>query len=207
MPHVLFPHRIGSSVETVVFRLQFLVPVFVQAQTAGSERDRQAAANSCTLGDSHGTPRRFSMQSRTFTQSSILAMVRIAALLFLGILLTSGVLGTVPAASAAGIPWQVGDVVVCYGGGNCNVLRIHGTSVQLLDTLSDGLLGNTGGVALNNSLHVIATDDQGGGSSKVAVYSIASINPFIGTPLSHNVISTFDASNGLSPSAAAIAVN
>src|SRR4029077_8286637 len=147
------------------------------------------------------------MSRRILVQSSVLARVRIAALLFLGILLTSGVLGTVPAATAAGIPWQVGDVVVCYGGGNCNVVRIHGTSVQVLDTLSDGLLGSTGGVALNNSLHVVATDDKGGGSSKVVVYSIASINPFIGTPLSHNVISTFDASSGLSPSAAAIAVN
>jgi len=128
-------------------------------------------------------------------------------MLLLGILLTSGLVGTTWA-TAGGIPWQVGDVVVCYGGGNCNVLRVHGTSVQVLDTLSDGLLpGNTGGVSLNNSLHVVATDDQGGGSSKVVVYSIASINPFDGTPLPHSVISTFDASSGLSPSAAAIAVN
>src|SRR6267154_6618161 len=147
------------------------------------------------------------MPSGMFAQSSVLTKVRIAALLLLGILLTFGLVGNTWAATPGGIPWQVGDVVVCYGGGNCNVLRIHGTSVQLLDTLSDGLLGSTGGVALNNSLHVIATDDQGGGSSKVAVYSIASINPFIGTPLSHNVISTFDASSGLSPSAAAIEVN
>src|SRR5712671_488129 len=130
------------------------------------------------------------MPSRISTQRSIPARVGIAAMLFLGIFPVFGFVGT--AWSTGGIPWQVGDVVVCYGGGNCNVLRIHGTSVQLLDTLSDGLLGNTGGVALNNSLHVIATDDVGGGSSKVAVYSIASINPFIGTPLSHNVISTFD---------------
>src|SRR4029077_6838439 len=120
--------------------------------------------------------RRFSMQSGILTQSSILARVRTAAMLFLGILLTSGLVGTTWAASPGGIPWQVGDVVVCYGGGNCNVLRIHGTSVQLLDTLSDGLLpGITGGAALNNSLHLLATDDQGGGSSKVVVYSIASI--------------------------------
>jgi hypothetical protein len=147
------------------------------------------------------------MPSRIFAQSSVLARVRFVELLFQGILLISCLVGTLSAVTPGGIPWQVGDVVVCYGGGNCNVLRIHGTSVQLLDTLSDGLLGNTGGVALNNSLHVVATDDKGGGSSKVVVYSIASINPFIGTPLSHNVISTFDASSGLSPSAAAIAVN
>jgi hypothetical protein len=124
---------------------------------------------------------------------------------FLGIFPVLGLVGT--ARATVGIPWQVGDVVVCYGGGNCNVLRVHGTSVQLLNTLSDGLLGSTGGVALNNSLHVVATDDKGGGSSKVVVYSIASINPFTGAPLTHSVISTSDASSGLSPSAAAIAVN
>jgi hypothetical protein len=150
------------------------------------------------------------MPSRILAQSTVLTRVRIAALLFLGILLTSGLVGTTWAATPGGIPWQVGDVVVCFGSGSCNVLRIHAdNSVQLLDTLSDGLLpGNTAGVALNNSLHVLATDDQGGGSSKVVVYSIASINPFTGTPpLTHSVISTFDASSGLSPSAAAIAVN
>src|SRR6266853_5717840 len=154
------------------------------------------------------------MPSRTLTQSSILARVRIAATLFLGILLTSGLVGTLWAATPGGIPWQVGDVVVCYGTGNCNVLRIiNGTSVQLLDTLCDtGTAlpcsgGNTGGTALNNSLHVLVTDDGGGGSSKVVLYSIASINPFKGTQLSHSVISNFDASSGTSPSAAAIAVN
>jgi hypothetical protein len=127
-------------------------------------------------------------------------------MLFLGIFVTSGLVDTTWA-TTGGIPWQVGDVVVCYGGGNCNVLRIHGTSVQVLDTLSDGLLGSTGGAALNNSLHLLATDDKGGGSSKVVVYSIASINPFTGAPLTHSVISTFDASSGLGSSAAAIAVN
>src|SRR5258708_5338805 len=116
------------------------------------------------------------MPSRILAQSIVLTRVRIAALLFLGILLTSSLLGTMPAAAAAGIPWQVGDVVVCYGGGKCNVLRIHGSVVQLLDTVSDGILGNTSGVALNNTLHVVATDDHGGGQSNVVVYSIASIN-------------------------------
>jgi len=146
------------------------------------------------------------MQIHMLTQRSILARVRIAAMLFLGIFVTSGLVGTTWA-TTGGIPWQVGDVVVCYGGGNCNVLRVHGTSVQLLDTLSDGLLGSTGGAALNNSLHLLATDDKGGGSSKVVVYSIASINPFTGAPLAHNVINTIDASGGSGSSAAAIAVN
>jgi hypothetical protein len=145
------------------------------------------------------------MQSRRLRQSSILAGVRVAAMFFLGIFPVLGFVGT--ARATGGIPWQVGDVVVCYGGGNCNVLRLHGSSVQLLDTLSDGLLGSTGGAALNNSLHLLATDDKGGGSSKVVVYSIASINPFTGTPLTHNVISTFDGSGGSGSSAAAIAIN
>src|SRR5258708_21452798 len=150
--------------------------------------------------------RRVFMQIHMLTQSSILARVRIAAMVLLGIFVTVGLVGTTWA-TTGGIPWQVGDVVVCYGGGNCNVLRVHGTSVQLLDTLSDGLLGSTGGAALNNSLHVLATDDKGGGSSKVVVYSIASINPLTGAPLTHNVINTFDASGGSGSSAAAIAVN
>src|SRR5579864_9080160 len=134
------------------------------------------------------------MQSRILMQSSKVARARVAAMLFLSILPVLGFVGT--ASATGGVPWQVGDVVVCYGTGHCNVLRIHGASVQLLDTLSDGLLGSTGGAAQNNSLHVLATDDKGGGSSKVVVYSIASINPFLGTPLTHTVISTFDASGG-----------
>src|SRR5579864_6789506 len=138
--------------------------------------------------------RRFSMQSRVLTQSSILASVRIAVMLLLGIFPVLGFVGT--ASAQGGVPWQVGDVVVCYGSGKCNVLRIHSnpTSVQLLDTLSDGLLGHTGGVGLNNTLHVLATDDKGGGTSDVVVYSIASINPFLGTALAHTVINTFDGS-------------
>src|ERR1700720_2913562 len=148
------------------------------------------------------------MPSRILAQSSVLARVRIVALFFQGIFLISWLVGTVSAAAPGGIPWQVGDVVVCYDGGNCNVLRIHGTSVQLLDTLSDGLLGSTGGVALNNSLHVLVADNAGGGQSKVFVYSIASINPFLGTPLTHNVISTFDGSGGTgSSNAQAVTLN
>src|SRR5258707_10191099 len=136
---------------------------------------------------------RILMQSRTLTKSSILARVRVAAMLFLGIFLTLGLvainwattgsirgrlamlwsvtvaaiatcfmrsahaLGANPgtrtqnpgrismqgkfwkssrmaamvsllllsASSAwAQYPWQVGDVVVCYGGGKCECLRI-----------------------------------------------------------------------------------
>ena len=115
----------------------------------------------------------------------------------------------VGSAWASGVPWQVGDIVVCYGGGKCNVIRLHGNTVQLLDTISSGLLGNNGGVGLNNTLHVLATDDGGGGSSKVVVYSIASINPFDPTknPLTHTVISTFNAAGNPGDSAAAVAVS
>ena len=114
---------------------------------------------------------------------------------------------------ATGVPWQVGDIVVCYGGGNCNVIRIYPgnpPTVQVLDTISSGLLGHNSGVGLNNTLHVLATDDGNGAThSNVVVYSIASINPFNPSvnPLTHTPISTFDGSGGGSGKAAAVAVN
>src|SRR6185437_11976085 len=64
-----------------------------------------------------------------------------------------------------------------------------------------------GGVGLNNTLHVLATDDKGGGSSKVVVYSIASIQPFLGTVLNHTVVSTSDGTVNSGDSAAAVAVS
>src|SRR5258707_15326927 len=94
--------------------------------------------------------RRVFMQIHMLTQSSILARVRIAAMLFLGIFVTSGLVGTTWA-TTGGIPWQVGDVVVCYGGGNCNVVRGPGTSLPLLGTLLDGLLGSPCGAALQQT--------------------------------------------------------
>lgn len=60
-------------------------------------------------------------------------------MLFLDIFLTSGLVGTTWS-TTGGIPWQVGDVVVGYGVGNGNVLRIRGTSVQLLARPSLALL-------------------------------------------------------------------
>lgn len=138
---------------------------------------------------------------RLVMHSSVKRVCSIAAILVLG-------LGFTGRALAGGIPWQVGDIAVCYGGGKCNVVRIHGGTVQLLDSLSDGILGNTGGVALDNTLHVLATDDHGGGQSKVVVYSIASVQPFLGTALTHSVINTpYNASGSSGDSAAAIAVN
>src|SRR5260370_40978716 len=123
------------------------------------------------------------MPRRILAQSSVPARVRISVMLFLGILLTFSLVGTTRAATPGGIPWQVGDVVVCYGGGNCNGLRVHGTSVQLLDTLSDGLLGSTCGAALNNRLHLLSTHDKSGRNSKMGGYSIARNHPFTRGPL------------------------
>src|SRR5690242_15045785 len=114
----------------------------------------------------------------------------------------------VGSAWASGVPWQVGDIVVCYGGGKCNVIRLHGNTVQVLDTISSGLLGHNGGVGLNNTLHVLATDDGNGTThSNVVVYSIASIQPFLGTILNHGVINTFNGAGNSGDSAAAVAVS
>src|SRR6516164_3981674 len=46
---------------------------------------------------------------------------------------------------AGGNPWQIGDIIVCVGGGTCNVLRIVNGTPTLLDQFSDGLLGDTRG--------------------------------------------------------------
>src|SRR5258707_2057250 len=83
--------------------------------------------------------RRVFMQIHMLTQSSILARVRIAAMLFLGIFVTSGLVGTTWA-TTGGIPWQVGDVVACYGGGHCNLLRVHRASGPLSRKFSPGIL-------------------------------------------------------------------
>lgn len=106
-------------------------------------------------------------------QDKLCKLSRLAAVLLVFLAACVG------SAWASGVPWQVGDMVVCYGGGNCNVIRLHGSTVQVLDTISSGLLGHNSGVGLNNTLHVLATDDGTGTThSNVVVYSIASINPF-----------------------------
>jgi hypothetical protein len=38
---------------------------------------------------------------------------------------------------AGGKPWQVGDVVICFGSGTCNVLRTGSGTAVLLDQFSD----------------------------------------------------------------------
>ena len=70
------------------------------------------------------------MQSRILTQSSILARVRIAAMLFLGIFPVLGFVGT--AWATGGVPWQVGDVVVCYASSATNFHRPRFASVHTL---------------------------------------------------------------------------
>src|SRR3989442_1406264 len=111
--------------------------------------------------------------------SSIVKRVRIAAMLFLVLGVASSAWATCPGPLPSspfigGIPWQVGDVVACFGTGTCNVLRIDGSPV-LLDQISDlpqsttcppvpGVTnqGGTRGVAINNTLHLVVTDNGAG---------------------------------------------
>lgn len=110
--------------------------------------------------------------------STILKRVRIAVMLFLAFFPVLGLVGTSQASGySGGIPWQVDDVIICFGSGTCNVVRIESGSPVLLDQFSDGLDGATFGVAINNTLHAVVTDNGGGGQSNVVVFSIASVNP------------------------------
>ena len=125
----------------------------------------------------------------------MLKRARIAALPLLALSSVLGLVGTSQAATgySGGIPWQTGDIVVCFGtsggfGGACNVLRIVNGTAILLDEFTDNLGGDTFGVAISNSLHVVATDDAGG--SKVVVYSVPSLNVNVSpaTPLAHTPV-------------------
>ncbi len=99
-----------------------------------------------------------------------------------------------------GIPWQVGDVVVCFGSGTCNVLRITGTGPVLLDQFSDSgsvsVSGYTFGTAINNNLHLFATDSGTGGSSNIVEYTIASVNQYSGLATAHTPLHVFNGSTG-----------
>ncbi len=107
------------------------------------------------------------------------------------LLLMLGVASSAWAAGySGGVPWQVGDVVICFGTGTCNVVRVSGTPM-LLDQFSDGLSGDTRGVAINNTLHAVVTDNAG---SNVKVYSIASVVPFTGATIAHTPVNTFTTS-------------
>jgi hypothetical protein len=141
------------------------------------------------------------MPSRILAQSNVLANVRIAMMVGLLLLCASS--------AWAQYPWQVGDVVVCYGGGKCNVLRIVGSAPgtpNFLNALNDGLSGATNGTALNSTLHLLVTDG-GAGQSNVVQYSIASINPFSGATVLHSPTSFSASSNTNSKNAQAIAVD
>jgi hypothetical protein len=130
--------------------------------------------------------------------------VRIGVVFYAVLALVLALASSSPAAAATGyaggVPWQTGDIVVCFGTGACNVLRIVNGNAVLLDQFTDNLGGNTYGVAMNNSLHVVATDDAGAGTSKskVVVYSVASLNPNTNpiTTLAHSPVYTYDSSGG-----------
>ena len=102
---------------------------------------------------------------------------------------------------AGGKPWQVGDVVICFGSGTCNVLRTSSGTAVLLDQFSDlgtpGVTspGNTFGTAINNTLHLFTTDDGGNGSN-IVEFTIASVNPYSGVAIPHSVLKTFDGTAG-----------
>src|SRR5205085_7228309 len=137
--------------------------------------------------DDPETSRR-STKGRLVMYSSILKRVRVATMLLLVALLGFSVLAgnawSATTGYTGGIPWQVGDVIICFGtpspgtfGGACNVVRIPASGPPvLLDQFSDGLLGDTRGLTLDNTLHAVVTDDASSGSN-VVVYSIASVNP------------------------------
>jgi hypothetical protein len=153
--------------------------------------------------------------------SSILNRVRVATISFLLAVAVLAVLtGNAWSATGykGGVPWQVGDIIICFGttgsfGGACNMVRIVGSSPVLLDQFSDGLLGDTTGVAIDNTLHVVVTDDGSGDSdSNVVVYTIASLNPGTSPPsmIAHTILpnTPFNASGGPgSGNAQAVVVN
>src|SRR5437660_12296434 len=128
---------------------------------------------------------RHSGHRRLVMKSSILKRVCVAAMLFLMLGVASSAWAT---GYPGGVPWQVGDVIICFGSGTCNVVRINGNTVTLLDQFSDSLLEDTRGVAINNTLHAVVTGNGSGSDSNVVVYSIASVDPTTSpssTPIPH----------------------
>lgn len=111
-------------------------------------------------------------------------------------------------AAWAGGRWHIGDVIICFGGGTCQVVRtsINPGTVQLLDQLSDSTSvtspGATRGVAINNTLHLLVTDDGGPANNtthstgaNIVEYQIAGENPS-GNPVPHGVVTVFDGAGG-----------
>src|SRR4029077_14630893 len=113
------------------------------------------------------------------------------------------VLGVAGNAWAAGVSWQVGDIVICFGNGQCKVLRnTTGNILVALDQISDnGFVGSPGftyNAGIDNALHVLVADAGTGTQSSIVKYSIASQN-FLNNPpntLAHTIIATFDGSVG-----------
>src|SRR5437762_5332022 len=100
---------------------------------------------------SDGPGNRHSAHRRLVMKSSILKRARSVAMPFLAVLMVAGLADRSQAAGfQGGVPWQVGDVVICFGSGTCNVLRISGSTVTLLDQFSDSAGGDTRSVAINN---------------------------------------------------------
>jgi len=141
--------------------------------------------------------RKWNLKRRSVMHSSVLKRVRIAAMLFL-------VLGVASTLEAQNPPnWQVGDVVVCFGTGTCNVLRNTNNTnagLVLISQVSDGFTGAgaTNGAAINNTLHLLMTDAgiTGSNGSNIVEYTIANVDPFTGAVIPHTVVTTFDGSNG-----------
>jgi hypothetical protein len=130
-------------------------------------------------------------------ESNILKHDRLAGMLLVALFLVFGLVGSSQATGfPGGVPWQVGDVVICFGSGTCNVVRINGTQVTLLDQFSDSAIGDTRGVAIDNTLHAVVMDNGGGGQSNVVVWSIASLNPLAvpATTVSHTPVNNFNVS-------------
>lgn len=115
---------------------------------------------------------------------------RIAAVV---VILVAACVGSAWGQFYGGIPWQVGDIVVCFGNGTCNVLRNTSNGLKLLDQINDGLTGDTFGTGMNNTLHLVTTDNGGGTQSKVVVYTIASLDAN-GVATAHTPLHTLDAS-------------
>src|SRR5438445_9294234 len=133
---------------------------------------------------------RHSAHRRLVMQSNVRKMMQIAAMLCL-------VLGLANSAWAGG-RWKVNDVVVCFGSGTCKVVR-PGALNPLLDTLNDSgsvtSPGDTRGVAINNTLHLLVTDaGVGGGQANVVEYQIAGSDPTSGNPVAHGVATVFNSS-------------
>ena len=128
-------------------------------------------------GNRHSTHRGLVMKSRILKRS------RIVAMLFLVILL---VMGLADRSQAQNPPnWQVGDIVVCFGTGKCNVLRNTNSGLVLISQVSDGFTGAgaTNGAAINNTLHLLMTDAGATGTtngSNIVEYTIANVDPFTG---------------------------